>query len=167
MIQKKNISIFLILVVIALLIDQVSKLLIVSYLTPFEPPLNIVGSLLRFKLTYNPYGVFSISFGPNILYYIFSIIGLFILTYIALAFKDKIGVIIFSFIVGGAIGNIIDRIRLDYVIDFIDMGIGSLRWFTYNLADAFITVGAIFLLVRELFFKKHEKTETPGGDKAD
>jgi len=160
MIYKKNISTFLILTVIALLIDQISKLLIVSYLTPFEPPINIIGSILRFKLTYNPYGVFSISFGPNILYYIFSIVGLVVLTYIALAFKDKIGVIVFGFIVGGAIGNIIDRVRLDYVIDFVDMGIGNLRWFTYNLADAFITVGAVFLLVRELFFKQDKKAET-------
>ena len=161
MIRKKNISTFLILVIIALLIDQVSKLLIVSYLTPFEPPLNIVGSLLRFKLTYNPYSVFSISFGPNVLYYVFSIVGLIVLTYMALTFKDKIGVVVFGFIVGGAIGNIIDRVRLDYVIDFIDMGIGNLRWFTYNLADAFITVGAVFLLVRELFFKQDKKTVKP------
>ena len=161
MIQKKNISTFLILIVVALLIDQISKELIRSYLTPFEPPLNVIGSFLRFKLTYNPYGVFSISFGPNILYYIFSIVGLLVLTYIALTFKDKIGVIIFGFIVGGAIGNIIDRVRLDYVIDFIDMGIGNLRWFTYNLADAFITVGAVVLLVRELFFKQDKKTEKP------
>lgn len=159
MLRKKNISTFLILVIVALLIDQFSKLLIVNYLTPFEPPLNIIGSFLRFKLTYNPYGVFSISFGPNIFYYIFSIVGLLVLTYIALSLKDKIGVIVFGFIVGGAVGNIIDRLRLDYVIDFIDMGIGSLRWFTYNLADAFITVGAIFLLVRELFCKQEKKTE--------
>jgi signal peptidase II len=152
--QKKNISTFVIFIIIALLIDQVSKILIVNYLTPFEPAHNIVGSFLRFKLTYNPYGVFSISFGPNILYYVFSIAGLLILSYIALTLKDKTGVIVFGIIVGGAVGNIIDRVRLDYVVDFIDMGIGNLRWFTYNLADAFITVGAVFLLVREVFFKK-------------
>ena len=66
-------------------------------------------------------------------------------------------IIVFGFVIGGAVGNIIDRVRLAYVIDFIDMGLGNLRWFTYNLADAFITVGAVFLLVRELFFKQKSR----------
>ena len=136
------------LIVVAFLIDQISKLVIVSYLTPFEPPLNIIGSLLRFKLTYNPYGVFSISFGPNILYYIFSIVGLVVLTYIALTYKDKIGVIIFGFIVGGAIGNIVDRLRLGQVIDFVDVGIGeSWRWPVFNVADSCVTIGVLLLAI--------------------
>lgn len=148
------------LLVSAFLIDQISKLLIVNFLTPFDSPTNVIGSFLRFKLTYNPYGVFSIPFGPNILYYIFSVIGVIILTYIGLSVKEKIRVIVFGIIIGGAIGNIFDRVRLDYVIDFIDMGIGNLRWFTYNFADAFITVGAIFLLIREVFSKKKEEVAT-------
>ncbi len=157
---KKNIKIFIIFVLGAFLIDQVSKLLIVNSLTPFEPPFNVIGSLLRFKLTYNPYGVFSLSFGPPVLYYISSIIGIIILTYVGLSLKDRISVIVFGIIIGGALGNIFDRVRLDYVIDFVDMGIGNLRWFTYNLADAFIVVGALFLLIRELLFKK--KTQETG-----
>jgi signal peptidase II len=64
-------------------------------------------------------------------------------------------VVVFGLLIGGALGNLIDRVRFGYVIDFIDMGIGNLRWFTYNLADAFITVGAIFLLAREFFRKKN------------
>ncbi len=160
MILKKNIRIFLILIVGVLLIDQISKLLIVNFFSPFEPATNVIGSFLRLKLTYNPYGVFSISFGPNILYYIFSSIGILILTYIGLSLKDKTSVIVFGIIIGGAMGNIFDRIRLDYVIDFVDMGIGNLRWFTYNLADAFITAGALFLLVREVLFKKKKNRET-------
>ena len=154
MIRKQNIKPFLTFIIITLLIDQITKLLIVNYLTPFDPPTEIVGSFLRFKLTYNPYGVFGIPFGPNILYYIFALIGALILIYIGLSLHDKIGIIVFGFIIGGAIGNVIDRLRLDYVIDFIDMGIGNLRWFTYNFADAFITVGAIFLLAREIFVRK-------------
>jgi signal peptidase II len=137
-----------------LLIDQVSKFLIVSTITPFDPPMNVIGTLLRFKLTYNPFGVFSISFGPNILYYILSIVGVIFLIYVGLTLKDRTSVVVFGLIIGGALGNMFDRLRLDYVIDFIDMGLGNLRWFTYNCADAFITVGALFLLVRELFFKK-------------
>jgi signal peptidase II len=159
MIQKKNIKPFLTFIIISIIIDQLSKILIVNFLTPFEPPLDIVGSFLRFKLIYNPYGVFGIHFGPNVLYYVLSVVGAFILIYLGLSMKDKTAVIVFAFIIGGAIGNVIDRLRLDYVIDFIDMGIGNLRWFTYNLADAFITVGAIFLIAREIFYKKESQDE--------
>jgi len=154
MIFKKNVKPFLTFTIIAFLLDQISKLLIVNFLTPFEPPTQVIGSLLRFKLTYNPYGVFSIPFGPSILYYIFSAIGVIVLVYIGLSMQDRVGLIVFGFIIGGAIGNVVDRLRLDYVIDFIDMGIGNLRWFTYNFADAFITVGALFLLIREAIYKK-------------
>lgn len=154
MILKKNIKPLVAFFLLAFLLDQVSKLLIVHFLTPFESPTQIIGSLLRFKLTYNPYGVFSIPFGPSVLYYIFSIIGIIVLLYVGLSLHDRVGIIVFGFIIGGAIGNVVDRIRLDYVIDFIDMGIGNVRWFTYNLADAFITVGALFLLTRELIYKK-------------
>ncbi|TET59314.1 MAG: signal peptidase II [Candidatus Stahlbacteria bacterium] len=161
MIFKRHIKLLVIFIIGTFLIDQISKILIVNFLTPLDPPVvNVISSLLRFKLTYNPYGVFSISLGPNILYYIFSIIGIFILIYIGLSLKDKTSVVVFGIIIGGALGNIFDRLRLDYVIDFIDMGIGNLRWFTYNFADACITVGAIFLLMRGLFSKKKKDTET-------
>jgi len=154
MIYKKNIKLLLVFFVLALILDQTTKILIVKSLAPFNPPTEIIGSYFRFKLTYNPYGVFGISFGPNILYHILSLVVAMVLIYVGLSLKDKTGVIIFGFIIGGAVGNVLDRIRLDYVVDFIDMGIGNLRWFTYNLADAFITVGVVFLLTRELFHKK-------------
>jgi signal peptidase II len=168
MIQKKNTITLIGCFVIALLIDQISKLLIVNSLTPFQPPVNVIGTLIRFKLTYNPYGVFSLSFGPPWLYYVLTVIGIIVLTYVGLTVKDRIGVVVFGFIIGGAIGNFIDRIRLHHVIDFIDMGIGNLRWFTYNPADAFITIGAVYLIVRELIGQKkvvaadtqEEKTST-------
>ncbi len=160
MISRKNSTILVLCIVSAFLVDQISKLLIVNTITPFDPPMNVIGTLLRFKLTYNPFGVFSISFGPNILYYVLSIIGVVFLTIVGLSLKDRPGVVVFGIIIGGALGNIFDRVRLDYVIDFIDMGFGNLRWFTYNLADAFITVGAIFLLVRELFFRKKDPSAT-------
>ena len=154
MIQKTNLKPFFISALATILLDQVSKIVVVNFLTPFELPTELIGSYLRFKLTYNPYGVFGIPFGPGALYYIFSIVGAIILIYVGLTLKDKVAVIVFGFIIGGAIGNIVDRLRLDYVIDFIDMGVGNMRWFTYNLADAFITVGAIFFIAREIFSKK-------------
>ncbi len=138
----------------AFFVDQISKRIIEIVLIPTQPPVNIIGSLLRIKLTYNPHGVFSLSFGPPSLHFLLQIIGIIVLCYVALTMKDRFGVIVFGIIIGGAIGNLFDRIRINCVIDFIDMGIGNLRWFVYNFADAFITVGAVFLLVREFFAKK-------------
>ncbi|MCX7994285.1 MAG: signal peptidase II [candidate division WOR-3 bacterium] len=152
---SKNLKQFLIPLFIALFLDQCSKILITSYLNIFDPPREVIGSYLRFKLAYNPYGVFSISFGPPFLYYLFHLLGIVIFTYIGLTQNSKYRTILFGLIVGGAIGNVIDRIRLKYVIDFIDMGIGNLRWFTYNLADAFVVVSAVLLIANELFSKKN------------
>ena len=63
---------------------------------------------------------------------------------------------IFSLIMSGAVGNLIDRVRLGEVVDFIDVYIGSYHWPAFNVADSAITVGA-FLLILEIFraSKKH------------
>lgn len=134
--------------------DQVSKILVANALVPFAQPTKVIGDILRLKLTFNPYGVFGISFGSSVLYYIISFVGIIVLIYVGLSVVDKTNLIVLGFIIGGAFGNIIDRIRLNYVIDFIDMGVGNFRWFTYNFADAFITVGAVYLLIKESFGKK-------------
>ena len=154
MFRKRNVSVVVLFVFVSFFLDQLTKLFAVNYLRPFDPPVEIVGSILRLKLTFNPFGVFGISVGSNELYYVLSIVGLAVLCYVALTVVDQDNVIVFGLLIGGAIGNLIDRVRFGYVIDFIDMGVGNLRWFTYNLADAFITIGALFLLMRELFRKK-------------
>lgn len=154
-INKKNIGLLSGFIAGALFLDQLSKWLVVKIFGPGPSPLpkEVVGSLLRIKLAYNPYGVFSLSFGHGALYYILGIAGIILFTYIGLKQSRRTKVIIFGLILGGAIGNIVDRLLLGHVIDFIDMGIGDLRWFTYNLADAFVTVGAVVLLLQELFVK--------------
>jgi signal peptidase II len=50
-------------------------------------------------------------------------------------------------LIGGAVGNLIDRLAFGYVLDFIDVGIGSLRFWTFNIADAGISVGILILLI--------------------
>jgi len=157
---RNNIYLLAGLILGSCLLDQISKILIVNSLTPFDPAREVIGSLLRFRLAYNPYGVFSISYGHGALYYILTIAGVILFTYIGLSQTEKLRVIIFGFIIGGAIGNLIDRLRLNYVVDFIDMGIGDLRWFTYNLADAFITIGAIFLIAMEVLFRKKNSVDS-------
>jgi signal peptidase II len=151
---KRNLRAFLLVVLLAVALDQISKFAVVGMLDPFDPPREIIGSLIRFKLAFNPYGVFSIQFGPPALYYILSLLGIIAFILIGLSQTRRLAVVVWGLIIGGAIGNFIDRVRMHYVVDFIDMGIGAHRWYVYNLADAFISVGVVFLLVQELFWKK-------------
>jgi len=50
-------------------------------------------------------------------------------------------------LLGGAVGNLIDRFRFGYVLDFVDLGIGALRWYTFNVADAAISASILLLLL--------------------
>ena len=74
-------------------------------------------------------------------------------------FNSKTGdKIFFSLIIGGAIGNLYDRIVYKAVPDFIDFHIKEFHWFTFNVADIFISFGIIFMILNELVFRK-EKNE--------
>ena len=63
---------------------------------------------------------------------------------------------IFSFIIGGAIGNLYDRIIYKAVPDFIDFHIKDFHWFTFNIADIFISLGIIFMILNEVLYKKQK-----------
>lgn len=67
---------------------------------------------------------------------------------------------------GGAVGNLIDRLYLGYVIDFIHWYVGSYSWPTFNVADSAITVGAVLLAIDTLFSKDEAKAAQPAQDKA-
>ena len=72
-------------------------------------------------------------------------------------FKSKTSEkIFFSFIIGGAIGNLYDRIIYKAVPDFIDFHIKEFHWFTFNIADIFISLGIIFMILNELIFNKQK-----------
>ena len=62
--------------------------------------------------------------------------------------------ILFSLIVGGAAGNLYDRLIYFAVPDFIDFHINYFHWFTFNIADIFITLGIILIIIQDLIFKK-------------
>ena len=71
-----------------------------------------------------------------------------------LTFKaDKYEKIILSIIIGGALGNFYDRIQYKAVPDFIDLHYGSFHWFTFNIADIFITFGIIIYIMKDILKK--------------
>ena len=79
-----------------------------------------------------------------------------ILIYLMIKAKniEKFG---FCLIIGGSFGNIFDRFYYSSVIDFIDFHIGNFHWFIFNVADIFITIGVLVLIMFEFFKKNEEK----------
>ena len=71
-----------------------------------------------------------------------------------LTISDRIDKLIYSIIVGGALGNFYDRMIYKAVPDFIDLHYGDFHWFTFNLADIFITVGIVTYIFKDLVIKK-------------
>jgi signal peptidase II len=100
-----------------------------------------------------------LSFNESYLYNIISlIIAIIIIVLIIMSLKNQ-GFKRYSLlmIVGGALGNLHDRIFFNAVPDFIDFHIGNFHWFIFNVSDIFITLGVISMIVLELFDNKNEK----------
>lgn len=160
-----------VIVLSVLLADQISKILALRYLAETES-VTVLGRFLKFTLVYNEGGAMGTNLGSSTYYLIASIlILLFVLYYIYLVRRDRIMAFTLSFVAGGALGNIVDRIRLGKVVDFIDVDMPDVslfgreleRWWTFNIADSAITCAIIVLLVRVLFVrhpKEVESTET-------
>jgi lipoprotein signal peptidase len=78
------------------------------------------------------------------------VIGL-IVAYHARSGRSRYMSVALGLLLGGAVGNLIDRLRLGYVVDFVDAGIGSVRWYTFNVADAAISFAILFLIAAAIW----------------
>jgi len=137
------------------ILDRFTKIVIIKH------QLNnqgiFVNDYLNFELVWNTgvgFGLFSQN--ANIYYHlisllIFSVIIFLIYIIVRASFLEKI---LFSIILGGAIGNFYDRLIYFAVPDFIDFHINDFHWFTFNIADIFITVAIILIIVQDLMLRK-------------
>lgn len=139
-------TIFLGLASIVVVADQLAKAWLVSILAPGER-LRVVGDLLRLVNSQNSGALFGLFKDQALLFGIVSIgvVGL-IVWYHGSSGRNPLLSVALGLLLGGALGNMIDRLRLGYVVDFVDAGVGDLRWYTFNVADAAIS-GAILLLI--------------------
>ncbi len=140
-------------IVIIFTLDRYSKIQII---TDFSSGTFYINDFINFDLVWNTgigFGLFSS--GSSILYNLITfIIGIVILILFIVNFKSKnIEKIIFSIIIGGAVGNFYDRIYFKAVPDFIDLHLNNFHWFTFNVADIFISLGIITFLLRGFFIK--------------
>jgi signal peptidase II len=154
-INKENIFFYLLAGLIFTL-DRISKLEIINN---FNNQIYYVNEYINFDLIWNTGIGFGFLSSSSLLFYnlITVFIGLVILIIIFLAINSKLNdKLIFSIIIGGAIGNFYDRSVLNAVPDFIDIHYKSFHWFTFNIADIFITIGIIAFIIKELFVKKNK-----------
>lgn len=156
---------FALLAVVVVAADQASKLWIdTNFATASTHPLpgaaqptDVIDGLVRIAKAYNSGGIFGLFGGSAAVLAISSTV---VIAGIVL-YEAREGVrgpwlvtIALGLLLGGAIGNFIDRVRLGAVIDFVDMGIGNWRFYTFNVADAAIST-SLFLLILFALFGEH------------
>ena len=92
----------------------------------------------------------------NIYYHLISLLVFLVITFLIylITKSDIIEKFLFSLILGGASGNLYDRINYFAVPDFIDFHIDDIHWFTFNIADIFITLGIILIIIRDVVLRK-------------
>jgi signal peptidase II len=128
----------------------ITKLAAEAFLRMPHVPHRIIGNVVRFTLAYNPGAAFSMSLGPasRIVFGTFALVALVILwrLYRGSGPGERLKVLALGLAWGGAAGNLIDRVRSPLgVVDFIDIGVGNVRFWTFNVADSAVTVGAVLL----------------------
>ena len=136
--------------------DQLTKAWLVSVLGPGES-MPIVGDYLRLVHSQNNGALFGLFRESAVLFGLASIvvIGLIVL-YHARSGRSRYMSVALGLLLGGAIGNLIDRLRLGYVVDFVDLGIGGFRWYTFNVADSAISGAIVLLLLSALLTGRGE-----------
>jgi signal peptidase II len=133
-----------------LLLDVATKRFAVAELSPPYVPHDVIGDFLRFTLAYNPGGAMSLSLGPSSRWW-FTLLSIATLVVLAYVYRqtspnDRVQIASIALICGGAVGNLLDRLRSSRgVVDFIDIGVGTHRFWTFNIADMAVTFGTATL----------------------
>ena len=153
-ILKENFS-FIALLLTIFFLDRYTKITAINIL---ESKKNIyINDYLNLDLVFNTgIGFGLLSFNENLYYNLVTILIIIVIIIIGFfTFKSKKKEkLFFTFILGGAIGNVYDRITYKAVPDFIDLHIGNFHWFSFNIADIFITLGIIFMILTEFTVKE-------------
>lgn len=147
----------IILSLIFLIIDQITKILVIKIL-PLSGSIEIIKNFFYIIPTNNTGAAFSILLGKRIFLIVVAILIIGILLYYIKKNKvdGKLNIIAFSLIIGGSLGNLIDRIVRGYVVDFISIKLGSYNFPIFNIADTLIVVGVFLLLIKNTGGNKND-----------
>ena len=153
--QKIDLYSFVI-ILITFGIDRLSKTYVIELIQSQEREIFLY-NFLNLTLNWNTGIAFGLlSSNANLLYHLVSALILLIIIYLIylMVTSDNSGKVIISLIIGGAVGNLYDRLTYFAVTDFIDFHIENYHWFTFNIADVFISLGIFGMVIKEFIFKK-------------
>lgn len=153
-----NVLFFSALILVA---DQATKLMIKARFE-LRDSVAVIGDFFRLTYIENPGMAFGIQLGSPAFFTAFaSVASIIIFVYLYRIRHEKfLSRLALAIILGGALGNLIDRFAYGQVIDFLDFGIGETRWPIFNIADSSVTVGMI-LLLSIVLFEKEAETQQP------
>ena len=159
---NKSLLINISLTLLIFLIDRISKIYVINLDKNFSGAEIFSSKFLNIYLIWNDgiaFGLFSSN--ENNIYNILTLLIIFVIIIIFYMITQSQGLQKYSLlmILGGALGNVFDRILYKSVPDFIDFHINEFHWFIFNVADIFITIGVICMILTELIAsnkKKHE-----------
>lgn len=146
----------LIIIIVILTLDQISKYLIQLYLSPVGSSLPVIGGFLQLTNVHNTGAAWGMLEGFRWLFIPMTLIVAAVLVYVIIRFRKKLTLfsrITLALLFAGAVGNFIDRVALSYVRDFLDIT----PWFSFpvfNVADSALSVGCVFLVIDALFLKE-------------
>ena len=154
--------------IIILALDQATKYWITQTLgQPSEVhSVEVIGNWVRLSYTTNTGAAFGIFPDGTLFFTIVALIAapILLLARSYIANRSWWLTVVFGMLLGGALGNLLDRIRMGHVVDFIDVGIGNLRWPSFNVADSSFVVGVILLAIYLSFVadeSAEEQTDKP------
>ena len=151
-ILSKNFFVNSSLILITFLLDRISKIYVINLDKKFLGSEIFSSKYLNISLIWNEGIAFGLlSFDQDNLYNILTLLIILIIFFIFVMIIKSSGIKKYALlmILGGAIGNVFDRIFYNAVPDFIDLHIGNFHWFIFNVADVFITLGVIFMILFE------------------
>ena len=153
-------AVVLLLTALAILIaDQLTKALVVANLSLGEKA-RVLGDVVQIWHAQNRGAAFSLFQGGTIFFLIVSILSIGMVAYFHRTLRSRSPWlhVVLGVILGGTLGNFIDRLRQGYVTDWLSVGIGDTRWPTFNVADSSVVVG-IGILVLYLFLTSPDRRE--------
>ena len=158
--MKRNIVLFILGAIAVIVLDQITKAVITEKLFMY-PSHKVIDGFFSLVYVMNPGAAFGFLAGaPEMFRYLFfisvTVLAILLIIYYILKSKsqDVLIVISLTLIFGGAVGNLIDRIRFGAVVDFLDFYIGSWHWPAFNVADSAISVGAVLMIWEMLVSRK-------------
>jgi signal peptidase II len=153
---------------IVVALDQATKALAHRHLAP-EGVIHVIGNVVRLHYVQNAGAAFSFFRGSRAFFIAVTLASVALLVYLITSrrYRFRGSGLALGLVLGGAVGNLIDRIWLSRVIDFIDAGLGRYRWPTFNVADVGISLGVAYLAIGFLLLDLRARPGAPPAGRND